>query len=79
MECVQWLCISISKLLLLSLHYLYSTALWLSVIHIGFIKSKLCRGWKWYVGSRGRETIARLNYRYSVYSFAGTCLEEGER
>ena len=63
---------------LFSLHYLYAAGLWLSVIHIGFIKLELCHGWKWYVGSWGRETIARLNYCYSVYSFAGTCLAEGK-
>ena len=50
----------------------------LSVIHIGFIKRELCHGWKWYVGSRERETIARLNCCHPVYSFAGSGLEEGE-
>ena len=62
---------------LFSLRYLYAK-LWLSVIHIGFIKLKLCRGWKWYVGSWGREMIARMICRYSMHSYAGTCLEEGE-
>ena len=29
------------------------SVLWLSVIHIGLVKLKLCHGWKWYVGSLG--------------------------
>ena len=63
---------------LFSLRYLYATELWLSVIHIGFIKLELCHGWKWYVGSWGREMLARMICRYSTYLFAGTCLEGGE-
>ena len=61
------MCINISKLLSSSLRYLYATELWLSVIHIGFIKLELCRGWKWYVGSLGREMLACMIRRYYTH------------
>ena len=75
MECIQQLCFE--AIVILFVRYPYAK-LWLSVIHIGFIKLELCRGWKWYEGSWGREMLACMIYRYSMYSFAGTCLEEGE-